>query len=224
MKNRVLIIEDNKEIVQNMYDFFDEANYQLDSALDGVMGLNLALANEYSVIVLDLMLPGIDGINLCKKVRAAGKRTPIIMLTARDTIEERVYGLESGADDYLVKPFSLAELKARIDALFRRQEEYQNKKTIIVGELVFEEDSFQISKRNQVLQLTPVLLKALQKLMKESPKIVTKRELEYSLWDDNPPSSDSLRTHIHSLRNIIDKPFNTETLLTVHGIGYKLLA
>lgn len=220
---RILVIEDNQDIVKNLYDYFDDGQYLLDSALDGLTGLHLATTNPYSVILLDLSLPGIDGITLCKRLREDGKiTTPIIMLTAREKTEEKIKGLEAGADDYLIKPFSLGELKARIEAVVRRSRDYSNPVELKVGSLIFDVSTMEVTKDEQAIDLTPVLLKILEKLMSDSPKVVSKGELEFLLWGDTPPASDALRSHIHALRSAIDKPFGTSTLQTVHGIGYRI--
>ncbi|GAB1270298.1 response regulator transcription factor [Aurantivibrio infirmus] len=221
---RLLIIEDSKEIVENLYDYFDENIYELDCARDGLGGLHLACTQTYDVIILDLSLPVIDGITLCRRLREEGNNTtPIIMLTARQTIEDRVLGLSSGADDYLVKPFSLKELEARIQALSRRSNIYSEKKILVVDDLQFNLDTMEVTRAGIKIVLTPILLKLLEKLMRSSPNVVTKSELEYYLWKDSPPNSDSLRAHLHTLRTAIDKPFSTPLLMTLHGIGYRLL-
>ncbi|GAB1266552.1 response regulator transcription factor [Aurantivibrio infirmus] len=221
---RLLIIEDSKEIVENLYDYFDENIYELDCARDGLGGLHLACTQTYDVIILDLSLPVIDGITLCRRLREEGNNTtPIIMLTARQTIEDRVLGLSSGADDYLVKPFSLKELEARIQALSRRSNIYSEKKILVVDDLQFNLDTMEVTRAGIKIVLTPILLKLLEKLMRSSPNVVTKSELEYYLWKDSPPNSDSLRAHLHTLRTAIDKPFSTPLLMTLHGIGYRLM-
>lgn len=221
---RLLVIEDNQDIVKNICDYFDQAKYQVDCAYDGLTGLHLACTENFDVIILDLALPGMDGIKLCQHLRNEGKiTTPIIMLTARQSVEERVLGLKAGADDYLIKPFSLAELEARIHALIRGRGEYTENKVLSVGDLNFDLSNFQVNRAGDTIVLTPVLLKILEKLMRDSPNVVTKSELEYHVWRDSPPDSDSLRAHMHTLRNAIDKPYEKKMLMTVHGIGYRLV-
>lgn len=221
---RVLIIEDNAEIVANMTEYLGEEQYNLDCAYDGAMGLHLATTNTYDVILLDLNLPGIDGITLCRRLREDSRiTTPIIMLTARHTVDEKVLGLQTGADDYLVKPFSLSELEARIIAIMRREKKYRSGDLLQVGNLTFDLQSLQVTRNGEVINLSAVPLKILEKLMRSYPNVVTKAELGYVVWGDNPPDSDSLRTHIHSLRSAIDKPFEKQLLVTIHGIGYRLV-
>ena len=221
---RLLIIEDSKELVKNLYDYFDEESYQLDCAYDGLSGLHLACTQSYDVIILDISLPVIDGVTLCRRLREeANITTPIIMLTARQTVEDRVLGLAVGADDYLVKPFSLQELEARIKAQARRTQKYSNSNELTVGDLSFNLATMEVARDNKPITLTPLLLKILEKLMRSSPNVVTRGELEYHLWGDSPPDSDALRAHLHSLRAAIDKPFDHPMLLTLHGIGYRLV-
>lgn len=222
---RLLVIEDNRDIVKNICDYFDSANFQVDCAYDGLSGLHLAATESFDAIVLDLALPGMDGIKLCQHLRADGNvTTPIIMLTARQSVEERVLGLKVGADDYLIKPFSLDELEARIHALIRGRGEYTDAKLLVVGDLRFDLTNFQVSRGAHTITLTPVQMKILEKLMRNAPNVVTKSEMEYHVWRDTPPDSDSLRAHMHSLRNAIDKPYDLKMLMTVHGIGYRLMA
>lgn len=221
---RLLIIEDSKEIVNNLYDYFDEENYQLDCAYDGLSGLHLASTQPYDAIILDISLPVIDGVSLCRRLREEAKiTTPIIMLTARQTVEDRVLGLAVGADDYLVKPFSLQELEARIKAQTRRTQQYSGGSVLEVGDLKFNLATMEVTREDKAITLTPLLLKILEKLMRSSPNVVTRGELEYHLWGDNPPDSDALRAHLHSLRAAIDKPFDQPMLMTLHGIGYRLV-
>ncbi len=222
---RALIIEDNKEIVENMYDFFDDPCYTLDSAQDGLTGLHLATSNQYDIIILDLALPGMDGISLCKRIREDGcNTTPIIMLTARHTTNDKIIGLKAGADDYLVKPFSLLELQARMGALVRRNKEYDSGSIALrVGDLEYQLSTLEVKRENRIISMPPVLLTILETLMRRSPNVVTRGELEFAIWGDSPPESDALRTHIHALRTVIDKPFKSDMIMTIHGIGFRLL-
>lgn len=221
---RVLIIEDNADIVANLTEYLGEDKYDLDCAYDGLTGLHLATTIIYDVIILDLNLPGIDGVTLCRRLREDGQiTTPIIMLTARHTVDDKILGLHAGADDYLVKPFSLGELEARIQAIVRREQKYRSSDSLSVGDLTFNLQRLEVKRDGKIIILSSVLLKILEKLMRSSPNVVTKAELEYAVWKDNPPDSDSLRTHIHSLRATIDKPFERPLLSTIHGIGYRLM-
>ncbi|WP_415033422.1 response regulator transcription factor [Azonexus sp.] len=217
---RLLIIEDNADILANIADYLEAAGHVVDCAHNGPGGLHLALTGSYDLIVLDIMLPGMDGYQVCRSLRDSGKHTPIIMLTARDTLDDRLHGLREGADDYLVKPFALAELAARIDAVLRRSQGFLPR--LQVADLQLDLDTWQVSRAGQPLKLNPACLKLLEILMRKSPAVVRREDLEHALWGDQPPPSDSLRSHLHLLRQALDRPFAHHLLHTVHGIGYRL--
>jgi DNA-binding response OmpR family regulator len=221
---RILVIEDQPEILQNIADYLELQGYLVDCAYDGLGGLHLAITQPFDLIILDLMLPGMDGITLCQKLRQDARvSTPVIMLTARDSVDDKLTGFRAGADDYLVKPFSLPELHARVDAVLRRGKAgMQNMLT--VGDLTYDMNSLGVTRQGVLLKLSPIGLKLLEKLMKSSPHVVKREALEELLWGEHLPGSDSLRSHIHTLRQTIDKPFNSPLLHTVHGIGYCLKA
>lgn len=221
---RLLLIEDNRDILANLADYLTLKGYVVDCAQDGLTGLHLAATNEYDLIVLDIMLPGIDGYTLCSRLRDSERaQVPVIMLTARDALDDRLQGFRSGADDYLVKPFALAELAARIEAVLKRSHG-SGRRELAVGDLHFNLDTLRVTRNGRDFHLGPIGLKLLEVLMQKSPAVVRRETLEAALWGDEPPDSDSLRSHIHSLRQQIDKPFPTPLLQTVHGIGYRLAA
>ncbi|MCF8068577.1 MAG: response regulator transcription factor [Desulfobacterales bacterium] len=218
---RLLIIEDNQAIVENITDFLEPKGYILDFAMDGIGGLHLALTHNYDVIVLDLMLPGMDGITLCQKLRQeAENKVPVLMLTARDTLEDKLLGFDSGADDYLVKPFALKELEARIKALTKRKE--PDNKVLVVADLHMDLGTFEITRQGKTIDLNNTCISILKLLMKAAPNVVSRKDLENSLWGDMPPGSDVLRSHMYTLRKKIDKPFDHAMIETVHGIGFRL--
>ncbi len=219
---RILIIEDQPEILQNIADYLELKGYLVDCAYDGLGGLHLAVTQPFDLIILDLMLPGMDGITLCKKLRQDAQiSTPIIMLTARDSVDDKLTGFQAGADDYLVKPFSLPELHARVEAVLRRgQAGLQN--MLVVDDLTYDMNGLEVIRQGVTLKLSPIGLKILETLMKKSPHVVKREVLEELLWGEHLPGSDSLRSHIHTLRQTIDKPFTSPLLHTVHGIGYCL--
>ena len=219
---RILVIEDQPEILQNIADYLELKGYLVDCAYDGLGGLHLALTQPFDLIILDLMLPGMDGITLCQRLRQeARQQTPIIMLTARDSVEDKLTGFQAGADDYLVKPFSLPELHARVEAVLRRgQTGLQN--LLEISDLSYDMNSLTVSRQGKTIKLSPIGLKLLEKLMKSSPHVVRREVLEELLWGETLPGSDSLRSHIHTLRQAIDKPFTSHLLHTVHGIGFCL--
>ncbi|MBA1272495.1 response regulator transcription factor [Stutzerimonas azotifigens] len=219
---RILVIEDNRDILANVLDYLQLKGYGVDCAQDGLSGLHLAATEHYDLIVLDIMLPGIDGYQLCRRLREDARRdTPIIMLTARDTLDDRLLGLNAGADDYLVKPFALSELVARIEAVLRRSQG-NRKRQLQVGDLRYDLDTLQITRAGQPLRLNPIGLKLLALLMQRSPAVVRREALEEALWGDDSPDSDSLRSHVHQLRQVLDKPFDKPLLHTIHGVGFRL--
>ncbi|TWC32109.1 winged helix family two component transcriptional regulator [Pseudomonas sp. SJZ079] len=219
---RILVVEDNRDILANVLDYLSLKGYSVDCAQDGLSGLHLAATEHYDLIVLDIMLPGMDGYQLCKRLREDARRdTPIIMLTARDALDDRLQGLNAGADDYLLKPFALSELVARIEAVLRRSLG-SRKRQLQVGELLYDLDTLHVSRAGQALKLNPLGLKLLAVLMQKSPAVIRREALEEALWGDDCPDSDSLRSHIHQLRQVLDKPFAKPLLHTVHGIGYRL--
>ncbi|WP_321878611.1 response regulator transcription factor [Paraburkholderia bannensis] len=220
---RILAIEDDPDILGNIASYLGARNYLVDCALDGMQGYALATRNEYDLIVLDLSLPRLDGYELCRRLRTEAQcDTAIIMVTARDTLDERLTGFHAGADDYLIKPFALAELAARVNALLQRPRKRTAARTLQVADLVLDIDTRALSRAGVTLRLPPAPMTVLKILMQESPAVVSRQRLEEALWLDSPPDSDSLRTHIHQLRQVIDKPFNESLLHTVHGVGYQL--
>lgn len=219
----LLLIEDNNDLAIELADFLESHGHTIDAAADGVTGLHLAVSNDYDAIVLDLMLPGLDGLEVCRRLRSdAGRWTPIIMLTARDTLEDRLTGFEQGADDYLVKPFSLRELLARLTALERRGSQNLPGSTLQVDDLELNTNTLEVQRTGQPIALSPTGLKILEVLMQAAPGVVRRERLERVLWGDEPPDGEALRVHIHNLRSSIDKPFNAALLHTVRGVGYRL--
>lgn len=219
---RILVIEDNRDILANILDYLELKGFVVDCAQDGLSGLHLAATEHYDLIVLDIMLPGIDGYQVCRRLREdAGRDTPIIMLTARDELDDRLQGLRSGADDYLVKPFALSELVARIEAVLRRSQG-SRKHQLQVDDLLYDLGTLQATRAGQPVRLNPIGHKLLAILMQRSPAVVRREQLEEALWGNDPPDSDALRSHIHQLRQVLDKPFATPLLHTVYGVGFRL--
>ena len=219
---RLLVIEDNRDIAANLGDFLEDRGHTVDYAADGVAGLHLAVVNDFDAVILDLNLPGMDGLEVCKRLRAEGrKQTPVLMLTARDSLDSKLAGFESGADDYLVKPFALQEVEARLSVLARRGKAAQPR-VLHVADLEYNLDTLEVMRGGKAIQLNPTALKILQSLMEASPSVVTRLELENRVWGEELPDSDSLRVHIHGLRAAIDKPFDKALIQTRHGIGYRI--
>lgn len=224
MTMRLLLIEDNQDLIKELADFFESQGDIIDAAIDGITGLHLAVVNDYDAIVLDLGLPGISGLELCKHLREkAQKWLPILMLTARDTEADRISGFEHGADDYLIKPFSLKELKLRLEALTRRQKAAYQQSTLVFSDLELNSATREVKRAKKILVLTVIEFKILELLMQHAPNVVSRQEIEYTIWGDDPPEGDALRVHIFHLRQVIDKPFTNPALLhTIRGVGYQL--
>jgi DNA-binding response OmpR family regulator len=221
----VLVIEDNPDLVANVADFLEGRGHTLDIAYNGYAGLGFALENDYDAMILDLMLPGIDGFEVCSRLRSAGRALPVLMLTARDGLEDKLEGFASGADDYLVKPFALQELEARLVAIARRSGSGQSGRTaerLRVADLEMDLATRRVTRAGQPVDLPPIPMKLLEVLMRRSPQLVSRAELERAAWGDQPPDSDALRAHLHLLRQAIDKPFPHPLLHTLRGFGYRL--
>jgi DNA-binding response OmpR family regulator len=219
---RVLIVEDNRDICENIAEYLEKHSYVVDFAFDGISAMYLALTNPFDAIVLDLMLPGMDGLSFCKKLRADAKvETPVLMLTARDTLDDKLKGFEAGADDYLVKPFALQELHARLQALYKRSHG-KTDNLLTVGDLTMNRSTLQVHRAGQRIDLTPTGMRLLQRLMEEAPSVVARDDLETLLWADERPDGDALRSHLYKLRQAIDRPFDSPLIHTVHRIGYRI--
>ncbi|ATD81779.1 MULTISPECIES: response regulator transcription factor [Desulfovibrio] len=226
MSCSLLLVEDNEDILANLYAYLEPLGYTLDCARNGKAGLEMALGRGFDCIVLDVMLPGMDGISLCRRLRQEYRvSTPVIMLTARDAVADRVAGLEAGADDYLVKPFALKELEARIRALLRRghlQGSNGAGGLWTCADLVFNDEEHWAERRGQRLRLSPTGFRILRELLRVAPGLVRRQDLERLLWGSEPPEGSALRTHIHELRRELDKPFGRALLHTVPHVGYRL--
>ncbi|KKO44764.1 XRE family transcriptional regulator [Arsukibacterium ikkense] len=219
---RVLIVEDNRDICDNIAAYLEKYSYIMDFAYDGIRALQLALTNRFDIIVLDLMLPGMDGLSFCQKLRAdADIATPVLILTARDTLADKLNGFAAGADDYLVKPFALQELHARLQALYKRSYG-RTDKVLTVADLTLNKSTLQVQRAGTRIDLSPAGIRLLQRLMEQAPSVVARDELETLLWADEPPDGDALRSHLYKLRQAIDKPFAKALIHTVHRIGYRI--
>lgn len=219
----ILLIEDNPDILANAMDYLESKGHTVDCAYDGLAGLRLAQSGSFDAIVLDLMLPKLDGISLCQRLRIDyGMNTPILMLTARDTLDDKLRGFEVGADDYLVKPYALAELEARLKALCRRPSNASNQNVLTIGKLSIDIAKHEILREGVDIKLPPLSFKLLVLLARHAPNVVRKEEITRELWGDEPPNSDALRVHLHQLRQLVDKPFSTAMICTVAGVGARL--
>ena len=221
---RVLIIEDDPVIATNLYDFLESRGHLVDAASDGVTGLHLAVTGGFDAIVLDLGLPGMDGITLCRKLRdEAGNDTPVLMLTARDTLEDKLEGFAHGADDYLVKPFALKEVEARLAALDKRRAGRVVGKTLTAGDLSLDPRTLHIRIRGKEVRLPPKCMRLLEILMAEPLRVFSRKELETAVWGQEQMTSDTLRSHMHVLRRELVQAGGYDPVENVHGLGYRLV-
>ena len=219
---RVLLTEDNRDIAASIATYLQMNGIQCDCAHDGLSGLHLIAVNEYDLYVLDIAMPGIDGLELCRKIREQKDSTPVIFLTARDTLDDKVEGFSRGADDYLVKPFELQELLIRLKALYRRSKG-QTEDTLSLDDLTVNMRTQDVQRNGQEILLSSLQFRILVHLLQRSPEVVTRQELEHVLWQDYPPDSDALRSHIYKLRQLVDKPFRTPLIHTVQGRGFRMV-
>ena len=218
----LLLIEDNPDLVENLSEFFEDRGHTVDIAYNGLTGLSFALDNTYDVIILDLMLPGMDGLEVCSRLRREGRTTPVLMLTARDTLSDKLDGFSSGTDDYLVKPFDLPELDVRLNALARRGHSGSGHKRLVVDDLEFDPDTLKVTRGGRRIDLPPIPTKILALLMQRSPAVVSREVIGREIWGDTMPDSDTLRAHLHVLRSAIDRGFDVSLVHTVRGMGYQI--
>lgn len=219
---QILLVEDQLSIARNIADYLEAKGHVLDFATQGQQGLDLALDNHYDLLILDLNLPVMDGLVVCQQVREKSTRhIPILMLTARDSIDDKVSGFTVGADDYLTKPFSLQELEVRCLALSRRHL-LQNENIINIGPLQLDKKRQTIQRAGQLLNLHSMGYRILTVLIDAYPQVVSRSQLSQQLWGDEPTESDALRSHIYQLRTVLDKPFDFALLKTRHGVGFVL--
>jgi DNA-binding response OmpR family regulator len=222
---RILIIEDDPTIATNLYDYLTARGHAVDAAADGVTGVHLAVSHPFDAIVLDLGLPGLDGIKVCQKLRLqAHLETPVLMLTARDTLQDKLQGFESGADDYLVKPFALKELEARLHALHKRSQGRVTQKLLVAGDLTLDPQTLEIRFSGNEVKLPPKCIRLLEMMMAQPGRLFSRSELESAVWGDTQETSDTLRTHMHVLRRALGDAGGRDPIETVHGLGYRLVA
>jgi heavy metal response regulator len=221
---RILVVEDERRIAAFIKRGLEEERYAVDVAYDGEEALDWAAVANYDLIVLDVLLPKKDGIEVCRELRAQGNKVPILMLTARDAIEDRVQGLDSGADDYLVKPFAFQELLARIRALLRRSGEIKTPR-LQVGDLVLDTITHRASRGGQVIELTAREYALLEFLMRHPGQVLSRTQILEHVWNyDFFTTSNVVDVYIRYLRRKIDKDFEVKLLQTVRGVGYKIEA
>lgn len=221
---RVLLVEDSERLRRTVSTALKRSGYLTDSTDDGKEGLWLAQSNDYDVIVLDIMLPGLDGLSVLQKLRKQGKETHVLFLTAKDTVNDRVHGLKTGADDYLTKPFALEELLARVEALCRRN--YGNKQSrLIIADLEIDVASKEVSRAGQPVRLKPREYLLLEYLARRTGQVVSRSEIEAHIYDDEvDPMSNVVDSAVCSLRKKIGAANPAPLIFTRHGLGYTLKA
>jgi DNA-binding response OmpR family regulator len=219
---RFLIIEDDRTIAGNLYEYLQARGHTVDAASDGVTGLHLAVSHPFDAIVLDVGLPGIDGLALVRKLRTEAKiGVPVLMLTARDTLADKLDGFAQGADDYVVKPFALREVEARLEALVKRSQNRVVPDTLRAGELTFDRTTLEVRYCGQAVRLPPKGIKLLEVLMAQPGRVFGRAELEQAAWGGEQPSSESLRTQISTLRKALARA-GPDPIENMHGLGYRL--
>lgn len=219
---RILITEDHLDLAENIGDFLETKGHQSDYAYDGQMAVTLAAENAYDVIIMDINMPKMDGLTATTAIRQSDKpSTPILMLTANDTLTDKLAGFDAGADDYIVKPFAMAELYARLQAQVRRtNHDYINELTF--AQLTLNQANKTAKVNEQELPLTLASFKILQLLVKKQSEVVAKQEIEFQLWGDLKPEKDVLRSHIYKVRKLLEKYIPNLKIISKHGQGYKL--
>jgi DNA-binding response OmpR family regulator len=219
---RILVIEDNHRLNNSLAASLAHEGYSVDSAYDGQEGQDIAELTPYDLIILDIMLPQKDGLEVCRDLRRRRIHTPILLLTARDGVDDRVQGLDCGADDYLVKPFAMRELQARLRALLRRQQPYKNG-LLEIGNLVMDPITRTVEREGQPIELTPKEFALLEYLLYHANRVVTREMIEQHIWNyDFECESNVIDVYVRRLRRKIDAPFAVKLLTTVRGVGYRL--
>ncbi len=216
----VLLVEDDLDLAETIIQYLELEEIRCDHAANGIAGLQFATENNYQVLLLDLNLPRLDGLSLCRRLREQGDDTSVIMLTARDRLDDKVEGFRAGSDDYLVKPFALEELTVRIRALARRRSGQIQK--LSCGDLEMDFHARTVLRAGVTIKVSPIGWKLLEALLRASPQVVSRAILEESVWGDDVPDSNSLKVHIFHLRKAVDGPFAAALLHTVAGHGFAL--
>ena len=220
----VLLVEDHRLLAETLMDYLESESIDVDYAANGLQGLEIARSQTFDAIILDVNLPGIDGFTICEQLRQTYKvDTPILMLTARDQLEDRIKGFENGADDYLIKPFESQELVMRLKALVKRDRGQVTQKLLTVGSLKLDTGKMQIWRDDKLIEVSPTSFKILNILVRAYPEVVTREQIEQELWGSDVPDTDTLRSHVYNLRKAVDHPFDQAMIQTVKGVGLKLV-
>ncbi|WP_333911962.1 response regulator transcription factor [Vibrio coralliirubri] len=221
---KVLIVDDSHNVAETIADYLELEGMVIDCAYHGEAALKLASENHYDVIIMDIMMPKLDGISAVRKLREEVQcSTPILFLTAKDRLDDKIAAFQAGGDDYLVKPFAMQELSLRLNALASRGPRQGIGKQIF-ADITLNSQTDEVCREGRLIKLSRIQLKILKVLMRHAPAIVSRTEVIDSVWGDESPSSDALRSHIYGLRNALDKGFEHSRLETIHGQGYRLKA
>lgn len=215
---QLLLVEDDLDLAKAVIDYLELEDISCDHAANGLSGYNLIETNHYDAVILDLNLPKLNGLEVCEKIRSQGIDVPILMLTARDTLDDKLTGFSKGADDYLVKPFAMEELIVRTQVLSRRRSGQVNKLRIEDVELDFQDKS--ATRQGKALKVSPTGIKLLECLMRESPNAVSREKLMQAVWGDEQPDSNSLKVHMFNLRKAVDGKSDSKLIQTVPGYGF----
>ncbi|SDY41658.1 response regulator transcription factor [Pseudomonas sp. NFIX28] len=218
----ILLVEDDRALAGSLADYLSEVGFEVDFAFNGQSCLERTLEQRYDAIVMDVTMPGLDGLRACKALRKRQDHTPILFLTARDTLADKLDGYEAGADDYLIKPFEPQELVCRLHALLRRGKLPSSGGQQTCGELLIDLKRQKVYRQGLAIDLQDITIRLLSLLAEAAPDTVSRHKLENALWPDELPESDPLRTHIYRLRQALDRPFERDLVKTVHGKGYRL--
>lgn len=223
---RILIVEDHSGLATNLLEFFDDSRYILDFASDGLTAIHLIATNEYDVIILDVMLPGLSGFEVCRRIRSdIHCSTPVIIMTSKDQLQDKEQGFTVGADDYLVKPFNLRELQLRVDALYRRKAGFSRTPEVDIPGVHFNPGTFVVRTDNgDQLELSGIAARIFEELIKAYPDFLSYTELQDRVWGEREVDMNTLRTHVYSLRKLLQDTFQYPMIKTMHGRGYRLLA
>lgn len=223
MPNQILIVEDDQDLARNLVDYLNLRGYFTDHAPDGHTALGLLSEKVFDLVVLDLMLPGLDGMSICQRIRKDfSRQLPIVMLTAKDDVDTKIVAFDFGADDYVIKPVALRELEARIRALIRRAGQEGTTSLLTVGDLRFDTGTMRIERAGQHITMPPVPTKILALLMRHSPNVVHRMAIQKEIWGNEAGDNHAMIVHMHTLRNAVDKPFARQLIHTVRGFGYRI--
>lgn len=224
---RILVVEDNLRLAMNIVEFLEAEGHAVDHAADGVTAVRMLVDGAHAVAVLDVALPRLDGLEVCRRIRLErGRSVGVIMLTARDTLDDKLAGFDAGADDYVVKPFDLAELEARIHAVMARPGAHTQSKQQVLsfGQVRFDLGMWRVEKRGEPLTLTRIGMRILEGLLRHAPEAFPTPDLRRHVWGEFAPTDNVLRTHIAAVRKAIDDPGEVSLIENIHGVGYRLRA